>query len=310
MQGKRGLSAVVTTLVIILLVLVAIGIVWAVVSNILESGSDQIGIGQFTLDLEIKSVGVQEDNITVDVVIERNKGNTEVIGMNFIFSNGTDTEIIREDTVLEKFEKKSFKFVLTKFSATDLKSVSVAPIYESASGKESVGNVADSFEVTESMRSAISGDVILEPQSNFEKMGYAGAGKVEYGPFSSGVPKLPEFKRAIVDPLDVLPGDNQTFTVHVYSPSGVINVTTTTELDNSTLNLDLQEIGEEGGNQIFSATWIVNDVHTTTYRTHITATDAEGNSNSITLTWTDSCQSQLTQGTTETLTSSCSTGGG
>jgi hypothetical protein len=134
-------------------------------------------------------------------------------------------------------------------------------------------------------------------------------GKVEYGPFSSDIPKLPEFKRAIVDPLDVLPGDNQTFTVHVYSPHGVINVTTTTQLDNSILDLDLQEIGEDGdGNQIFSATWIVNDVHTITYRTHITAIDSEGNENKIELTWTDSCQSLITHGSTSTITSSCSTG--
>ena len=37
-SNKKGLSTVVTTLIIILLVLVAIGIVWVVIRGVIESG--------------------------------------------------------------------------------------------------------------------------------------------------------------------------------------------------------------------------------------------------------------------------------
>ncbi len=53
----------------------------------------------------------------------------------------------------------------------------------------------------------------------------------------------------------------------------IVNVTTTTQLDNSTLNLDLEKIDEYEENnetiEIWSANWTVNDVHAITYRTTI-----------------------------------------
>ncbi len=313
MQGKRGLSAVVTTLVIILLVLVSTGIIWVVVRNVIESGSEQIELGQFTLDLEIKSVKIEGSDVTT-VVVRRNPGEGNFIGINFIFSNGTDTEVIREDVVLNELNERSFTLTLTEISTANLKDVSVAPIYESASGKENEGDVADSFEVTESMKSGISGDVVLEPLGNFEKLGFKGTGREEYS-ISSQSEDIVKIKTAIVDPVDVLPGDNQTFTVYVYSPYGVVSVVSTTELDNSTLDLDLQEIEVDGeGNQVFSATWVVNDVHAITYRTTIVAIDAEGNSDNVTLTWTDSCQSLIAFSdhgvTTKTISSTCTTTAG
>jgi hypothetical protein len=229
--------------------------------------------------------------------------------MNFVFSDGTNSEIIRENTTLQELEERSFTFTLTEISTNNLQTISVAPIFELSSGEESVGNVVDSFEVTEEMKAGITGGAI----SNFAALGFEGAGRKEYS-ISSQSEDIVKIKKAIVDPLDVLPGDNQTFTIHVYSPYGIINVTTTTELDNSILNLDLQEIGEdESGNQIFSATWVVNDVHAITYRTTIVAIDAEGNSDSVTLTWTDSaCQDQIAFSdhgmATKTISTTCNTG--
>jgi len=307
LKNQKGLSAIVSTLIIILLVLVAAGVIWVIVRSLVQEGAEGIELGRLTLDLEIKAAQIENGDVTV-VVVRRNPGEGNYVGMNFIFSDGTNSEIIRENTTLQELEEKSFTFTLTEVSTGNLETISVAPIFELSSGKESAGDVADSFEVTEEMKAGITGGAV----SNFEMLGYSGAGKVEYGPFSSDTPQMPEFKKATVDPLDVLPGDNQTFTANVYSPYGVINVTSVTELDNSTLNLDFEKIDEYVEDnetiEIWSVTWIVNDVHAITYRTTITAIDSEGNSNSITLTWTDSCQSQLTHGGNDALTTSCSTG--
>ena len=43
---KRGLSKVVTTLIVILLVLVAIGIVWVVVKDVITEGSEEVSTGK------------------------------------------------------------------------------------------------------------------------------------------------------------------------------------------------------------------------------------------------------------------------
>ena len=69
---KRGLSNIIATLLIIVLSLVAVSVVWGVVRNIISEGTEQIELGKFTLDLEIKSVKVQGDDVTVDVIVQRN----------------------------------------------------------------------------------------------------------------------------------------------------------------------------------------------------------------------------------------------
>ncbi len=305
LKNKKGLSTIVVVLIIISLALVMVGVLWKVVKNITQESSE-IELGEVTLDLDIKNVKIEDGNVTI-VVLRKNSDEGEFVGINFIFSDGSDSEIIRENCSLQELEEKTFTFTLTKIKTSSLKSVSVAPIYIKSSGKEFIGNIADSFDVTEEMRAGITGEV-----SNFAALGYSGAGKMEYGPFTSDTPKLPEFKKAIVNPLDVLPGDNQTFTVHVYSPYNIVSVTSVTELDNSILYLDFEKIDEYKEDnetiEIWSANWIVNDTHTTEYTTKITATDSQGNENFVTLTWTDSCQSQLTHGTNDALTASCSTG--
>jgi hypothetical protein len=307
--SKKGLSAIVTTLIIILLVLVAVGIVWVIVRNIVQEGAEGIGLGKFTLDLEIKTAQITDGDVTV-VVIRRNPGEGNYTGMNFIFSDGTNSEIIRENTILEETEVKNFTFTLTQISTSNLRTISVAPVFELSSGEESIGDIADSFEITEEMREGITGGAI----SNFEALGFEGMGVVNYS-ISSGGEDLPEFRRAIVDPLDVLPGHNQTFTVHVYSPYGVVNVTSLTELDNSTLYLDFEKTDEfvidNETIEIWSASWIVNDTHAIEYKTNVTAIDSQGNSNSITLTWTDSCQSDIMDagghGADRTISTDCAT---
>mgnify|MGYP001573405471 CR=1 FL=1 len=135
---KRGLSGVVTTLIIVLLVLVAIGVIWMVVRNVIDKGTEQIELGQFSLDLQIKKVQVQNGNVTV-IVVRRNPGEGNFVGMNFVFSDGQNSETIRQNVSLQELDEKTFTFTLTKISTSNLKTVSVAPIYELSSGKETAG---------------------------------------------------------------------------------------------------------------------------------------------------------------------------
>ena len=57
-MDKRGLDAVVTTLIIILLVLVAVGIIWVVVRNVVQQGSEQIDISSKCLSVDVQAVSV------------------------------------------------------------------------------------------------------------------------------------------------------------------------------------------------------------------------------------------------------------
>src|SRR3990167_7168589 len=173
MFRKRGLSGIVTTLIIILLVLVAVGVIWVVVKNLVQKGSEQVELGQFALDLQIKSAQVEDGNVTV-VVVKRNPGEGEFVGMNFVFSDGQNSETIRQNISLQELEEKSFTFTLTKINTSNLKTVSVAPIYQLDSGKETVGNTVATFDVPKS------GTGTGAATGNFASLGFTGAGKKQY----------------------------------------------------------------------------------------------------------------------------------
>jgi len=131
---KRGMSAVVTTLIIILLVIVALGIVWVVVKSVLDKSKDEISLDRLTLDLQIKKAIVEGDNLSIGV--ERGGGEGELIGINFIISDGQNSVVLERTTNMNEFEMRTFVFVLSELAVDEITSISVTPIIELKSGKE------------------------------------------------------------------------------------------------------------------------------------------------------------------------------
>lgn len=136
--NKKGLSAVITTLLIILLVMVAVGVVWGVISNIVNEGSKQIGTGAFTIDLEIQKVVLKEG--AIDVKIKRNKGQGELAKIKFIISNGEESQTFEKETSMQELGEQIFTIEYTGI----VKDVSIAPILGSESG-EVQANTKDTF---------------------------------------------------------------------------------------------------------------------------------------------------------------------
>ena len=91
-NDTRGLSAVITTLIIILLVLVAVGIVWVVVNNLLKGGAETIELTAKCTAVTLSATAVTCDdagvNWTCDVTYERGSGGDAVDGMKIVLSNG------------------------------------------------------------------------------------------------------------------------------------------------------------------------------------------------------------------------------
>ena len=137
MNNKRGLSTVITTLILIALVLVAVGVVWVVVRNILSEQTEEIssGFGSFFLNLEIENVKVTDTGI--DVRVKRNVGRGELSGIKFIVSDGVDTEVFEEPTIMGELGVRTFSLAYNGL----VKEISIAPVLGSR-----VGNVLDKFE--------------------------------------------------------------------------------------------------------------------------------------------------------------------
>ena len=140
-RGKRGLSEVVTTLIIILLVLVAVGVVWAVVSNLLSEGSSQIDTTQFSIDVNFLRASVNGNN--VNMTVERASGQGNITGLKFILSDGFNSETFDEIGSLTELQQKTFTVTVSLDPAT-IKTASVAPIYV-RNNEEVVGGITDTY---------------------------------------------------------------------------------------------------------------------------------------------------------------------
>jgi len=144
---KRGLSNVIVTLIIIVISLIAVGLVWVVVQNLIEGETDEISLGFVTVDLEIKDVKVKANE--TEVKVKRKIGEGELSGLKFIVSDGINTVIIDKENInLSQLEEKTF--ILTSVELGNIgfiKEISVAPIFKLGSGEEKIGNVADTYNI-------------------------------------------------------------------------------------------------------------------------------------------------------------------
>ena len=96
MKSKKGLDTVVTTLIIVLLAIVAVGIVWVVVRNVVNQGASQVSINNKCLQVSLSAVGVKPvtgspGNYTVTLVRNTGQGSDAIDGIKVNFFNATSS---------------------------------------------------------------------------------------------------------------------------------------------------------------------------------------------------------------------------
>jgi flagellin-like protein len=99
MKNKQGISAIIATLILLLLTIVLVGIVWAVVSGIVRTSTEGVSSGAqcFNSALDITSAVCTADGIC-NASIQRTSGTDTIDGIRVIFmneagdSNFTDVE--------------------------------------------------------------------------------------------------------------------------------------------------------------------------------------------------------------------------
>lgn len=92
-HNKKGLSTVITTLIIILLVLVAVGIIWVVVRGVIDQGADQIDTSSACPLIDLRITGQSGCGVagscTVD--IERKSGGRDIDGVVSVVSSDSSS---------------------------------------------------------------------------------------------------------------------------------------------------------------------------------------------------------------------------
>ena len=142
-KNKKALSTIVANLIIILLTLVAIGILWGVLHNIISKGSQDVDLQKITINFDIKSASFLDSNITV--IVQRNSVEGNVTGLRFIFTNSTKSVTIDRFIQFDELDTKTFIFNSTEVPGIGIgDTISVSPIYDSY-GSIKVGNPSTKF---------------------------------------------------------------------------------------------------------------------------------------------------------------------
>ena len=85
-MNKKGISAVVANVLIILLVVSGVVLLWAAVRPTIEETSEQIGADCLTVDLEVTGCNISDGNITVT----RNSGDGDLGSARIIVGDTTE----------------------------------------------------------------------------------------------------------------------------------------------------------------------------------------------------------------------------
>jgi len=159
MQSKRGLSGVITTLIIILLVIAAIGIIWAVVNPFIRESAEEISLAKFTLDLGITQAYFDGDNILIGV--KRGAGEGDLVGLKFVISDGQNSIVVERASTLAQQEMETYTLtgiVWGDVVKDDVTEISVAPIYATTSGTAVTGEIVDTYIFGSGITGGLSGE--------------------------------------------------------------------------------------------------------------------------------------------------------
>ena len=119
---KKGVSGVVTAVLLILLVVAAVGILWAVVQSLVSDSTGNVGSSTICLTNTFSIESAVDDEVTTTTVkIKKTQGSDEITGINF-FVDGASKDATETD-VPSLGETKTF--TLTSTGGTE---VEIAPV--------------------------------------------------------------------------------------------------------------------------------------------------------------------------------------
>ncbi len=131
---KRGLSVVLTTVLIIVLTISAIVIVWNYVIPTIRGTGEELELAQLNIFLDVLRVEII-DGLTAKVTV-KNNGKSSVDKVRIVLSNGRSSKSYDFEDGLDKLEIKNYDVVLGVSQPTI---VEAFPILKTSSGKEVIG---------------------------------------------------------------------------------------------------------------------------------------------------------------------------
>lgn len=137
LKDVKGLSNVIVTLIMIVLVLIAVGLIWTAVQSNIESGTEQIEVSAKCLKVDIKATKLECGGTNIcNVTVFRNVGGEDLAGIKLSLTNAAgDVNYIHDiPGNIAPLDRKTELSVST--GLTDVSTVEIAPYFLDASGVE------------------------------------------------------------------------------------------------------------------------------------------------------------------------------
>jgi len=144
MENKKGLSTIVATLIIILLVLVAVGIIWVVVRNVIQQGAEQVEISTKCMAVDLRAVSVNETTAgNYAVTLRRVAGGEAIAGVKIaLFNETANSGVLDGFLALSELETKTETFTA---GVTNADRLEYTVYFEDASGNERLCSQTNSY---------------------------------------------------------------------------------------------------------------------------------------------------------------------
>lgn len=135
-KDRKGLSLILSLLMVLLLIFVAIGIFWFSTRNVLEEGTEQFALGSKCLEIDVRATAMSCEAGICDVTYTRRDGGDEVAGVKLVISDGTESHTTDIPGNLNPLDTTTESDIDT--GLTEPISVEVAVYFESTSGEEQI----------------------------------------------------------------------------------------------------------------------------------------------------------------------------
>jgi len=145
---KRGLSGTITTVLIILIAMAAVGLMWAFLGPLLREGGRGINTDIFTVKMVIVKGTVDWNDIeeTVTLKVRRDPGKANVTGFRVVLVDDAGRTFAKLDPEdMDEFEVKDVNVNYKGVNLGNIVAIEVYPILIDRDGNEFEGNLADRY---------------------------------------------------------------------------------------------------------------------------------------------------------------------
>jgi flagellin-like protein len=144
-MDKKGVSGVITAVLLILLVIASIGILWVVIAVFVFESADTIGTGINLVGVDIESVFVDNDGVKVRV--KRNSVSGELDAVRIIVEDSSGSKSFDYESTLRGQESESILLVADNHDSVDLLDIQKISVFPVAG--ERAGSFGDEVDIDE-----------------------------------------------------------------------------------------------------------------------------------------------------------------